>query len=138
MAFVKCPEPECGKLVSDQAPTCPACGFPAPGAVFDPTLLADDSPVFAPIFSPDSGHEGSDHFLSWQIKWVVENEARVRKSQRIATAEMLSVQGICSAHLFPINAVESGVLYQRYTATEGFQSHNEIIGAIRSDRMSVQ
>ena len=26
MAFIKCPEPECTKMVSDQATACPECG----------------------------------------------------------------------------------------------------------------
>ncbi len=32
MALVKCPEPKCGTMVSDQASICPACGFPSPGS----------------------------------------------------------------------------------------------------------
>ena len=28
MAMIKCPEPDCDNVVSDQAPTCPKCGCP--------------------------------------------------------------------------------------------------------------
>ena len=28
MAMIKCPEPECTNIVSDQAPACPVCGHP--------------------------------------------------------------------------------------------------------------
>ena len=28
MAFIKCPETDCDNMVSDQAPSCPKCGYP--------------------------------------------------------------------------------------------------------------
>jgi len=33
MALIKCPEPECARMVSDKAFICPECGFPVAAAL---------------------------------------------------------------------------------------------------------
>jgi len=68
VSLIKCPEEECGNMVSDQAPTCPKCGR---------QLLELETRITEITFYESGGNSGSSEYRKLLNNgWKVVDESR--------------------------------------------------------------